>query len=96
MKSITCIVFKHLSKDGLVRSFQKKLKNDIPLFISSSGVYENPDFGLIPSPQNGCSPGSYKLNIPFTPFLHMVKIQCLLFKLSNDIVFVDKSIGQAL
>lgn len=41
----------------------------MPLFISVSGVYENPDLGLIPSPQKGCSPGSCKLKMAVTPFL---------------------------
>jgi hypothetical protein len=58
MKSMTWTALRHRSKLGLVRSFQKKLKKEIPLFIRSSGVYEKPVEVLIPSPQYGCSPGS--------------------------------------
>lgn len=40
----------------------------MPEFISNSGVYEKPVFGLMPSPQNGCSPGSCMLKTAVTPF----------------------------
>ena len=65
----------------------------MPLFIKFSAEYEKPVFALIPSPQNGCSPGSYKLNIATTPCLNSYILIILLFKLFNDIILCDESIG---
>ena len=61
-------------------------------------MYENPVRGKILSPQNGCSPGSYKLKTAVTPFLKkvintfeyfLIKKIILLFELLNDVIFLD-------
>ena len=38
-------------------------------------MYEKPVLPMMPSPQNGCSPGSCKLNTAVTPLLYKVKIK---------------------
>ena len=54
---------------------------------------------MIPSPQNGCSPGSYRLNTAVTPFLKNLSRRLeylLLFELTKNVVFLYQPVREPL
>jgi hypothetical protein len=51
---------------------------------------------MIPSPQKGCSPGSWRLKTAVTPFLKKSYSSRLHLELPDDVVLLDEAIGESL